>query len=215
MIPGDADPYFAFQMPFFWSHLIVNLRDIWNVEGLQGIIDTKYKTTSFPYTEREVIWAFNHFSDAYGPVLKKGQSVFKKCSCVKDGRRYPCIPPKMDFMCKRVCTLIKMQLVFQEDRSNRLWIEYKKNNLNDAIKRAKNEAETYLVSKAGKEWLAAEAAEQADTILTGVHIFNFLWVHYFIYSIVRLLYYICILRYCHICWLVWFVFFVCSDHDFC
>jgi hypothetical protein len=166
MIPGDADPYFAFQMPYFWSHLLVNLRDIWKVEGLQGIIDSKHKTASFPYTEREVIWAFSHFSDAYGPVLKKGVSVFKKCSCVKDGKRHPCVPPQMDFMCKRICTLVKMQLVFQEDRSNRLWVEYKKNNLNDAIKRAKNEAEGYLVSKAGKEWLATEAAEQANIILT-------------------------------------------------
>lgn len=165
ILDDEIDPWFAFQMPYFWSILLPKLQESWKYNDLQGIIDMKYKVSVFPYTEKEVMTAFLKFSDALGPILKKRIGVFKKCSCMKDGVRRPCVPPRVGYMCRRNCTFLKMKLVFQTDRQDRLWNEYKKNNLSDAVKRAKNEAEIYLNSKEGKTWLSTEAFEQSNLTL--------------------------------------------------
>jgi hypothetical protein len=83
------------------------------------------------------------------------------------GRRKPCVPPKVGFMCRRVCTLIKARSVLQQDRQDRLWGEYKKNSVADAIKRAKHEAELFLNSLEGREWLETISYEEAEEVMEG------------------------------------------------
>lgn len=85
---------------------------------------------------REVFWAFSKFTDSYGPILRKGYGIFKLCTCKKNGVRHPCVPPKLNYMCRRVCTLIKMKFIFNDEKNVMLWNEYKKNNL--AGKRQRN-----------------------------------------------------------------------------
>jgi hypothetical protein len=46
--------------------------------------------------------AFANFADATGPVIRAQKCMFKRCSCVdKAGKRMPCVPPKMGYMCYR------------------------------------------------------------------------------------------------------------------
>ena len=165
---GDDDLYFAFQMTHFFGHILPALRDVWRMEGLTGVIERKYKLAAFPYSEKEVNWGFSRFSDANGPVMKFEPAMFRKCACVDDdGRRRPCVPPAVGFMCRRMCTMVKSKNVLQADRQQRSWTEYYNHNLGDAVTRAKEEALMYLKSEEGKDWVAACAYEQAQEVLGG------------------------------------------------
>ena len=105
-----------------------------------GVIERKYKCASYPYTEKETMWAFAKFTDANGPVMKFEEGMFRKCSCVNnEGDRKPCVPPLPGFMCQRICTKVKTKNVLYADRQQRIWTEYKTNNLKDAVQRAKEE----------------------------------------------------------------------------
>ena len=76
--------------------------------------------------------------------------MFRRCSCVDDeGKRKPCIPPKVGFMCERICTLFKTHIVRKRDKAERLWKIYKENGIADAVKRAEAEAKKYVDSVPG------------------------------------------------------------------
>ena len=164
--PDDPDDWYAFQMPYLWSHILPALNDIWKVEGLTGVVEKRYKLAAFPYSEKEVHWALGRFADVNGPVMRYGQAMFRKCSCADaEGRRMPCVPPKVGWMCYRTCALVKSKNVMQADRQNRQWQAYSQSNLSDAVLRAKNEAFDYLKSGPGKDWLAALAYERAQELI--------------------------------------------------
>ena len=164
--PDDPDDWYAFQMPYLWSHILPALHDIWKVEGLSGVVEKRYKLAAFPYSEKEVQWALGRFSDVSGPIVRRGQAMFRKCSCADaEGRRVPCVPPKVGWMCYRTCTLIKAKNVMQADRQHRQWRAYSRSNLADAVVRAKNEAFDYLRSEPGKDWLASLAYERAQELI--------------------------------------------------
>ena len=166
--PGDDDTFYAFQMPYIWEHVLPTLKDIWKAEGMMGVIERKYKCASYPYTEKETMWAFAKFTDANGPVMKFEEGMFRKCSCVdNEGERKPCVPPLPGFMCQRICTKVKTKNVLYADRQQRIWTEYKNNNLKDAVQRAKEEAMDYLKSAEGKDWVTTCAYEHAQETLGG------------------------------------------------
>ena len=111
-----------------------------------GVIERKYKCASYPYTEKETMWAFSKFTDANGPVMKFEEGMFRKCSCVNsEGDRKPCVPPLPGFMCQRICTKVKTKNVLYADRQQRIWVEYKNNNLKDAVQRAKEEVRNHVL----------------------------------------------------------------------
>lgn len=161
----SADVWFALQMPYFWNVLLPKLQEYWKEQDLKRVIEMKYKTSFYPYSERDVQWAFANYSDAFGPVLKVRSACFRICSCSDKGNRKPCVPPKIGFMCERLCTMIKMKLCAEADRQGRLWDRYKESSVTDAVDRARHEAESYLDSLEGKEWLSAAVFEQSSKVI--------------------------------------------------
>ncbi|KAJ1439312.1 hypothetical protein B484DRAFT_415932 [Ochromonadaceae sp. CCMP2298] len=165
--PADLDRWFALQLPYFWNDLLPHLKELWHAERM-GHPDalTTDAVSTFDYNEQEVMHAFANFADAAGPVIRAQKAMFKRCSCVDEtGKRNPCIPPKIGFMCYRQCVLVKQQLVRQKDKVDRQWSAYKTNGLMDAVNRAEHEAKLYLDSYAGDLWLEETAYEQAEEVL--------------------------------------------------
>ena len=160
------DFWYALQPPYFFHELLPKLQMIWQYNQENGVKILNDDIQDFPFNEREVMWAFSSFNDAYGPVLTRQKVMFRKCSCVdKDGNPCPCVPPKFGYMCLRDAFCFKKHLVRQRDKEDRLWQAYKNSGILDAIKRSEVEARTYLDSEAGKQWLDETAYEQAEEML--------------------------------------------------
>ena len=167
-VENSEDGWFALQLSYFWSELLPELKRIWRDEGMQNKHNPNW-INSFPFDEREVLWAFSNFSDAYGVMLKRQKVRFRRCACVDGtGRRRPCVPPAVGFMCFRVATLLKMHFVMSGHRKERMWIAYKKAGIEEAVKAAEAEALKYLHSSVGKLWVETEAYRQAEVILNAM-----------------------------------------------
>eukprot|EP01038_Epipyxis_sp_PR26KG_P009415 gene9415-12681_t len=165
---GDKDTWYALQLPHLFSDWLPQLKSIWQSEIRRNVEQSTVYINNFQFTEAEVIWAFSQFSDAYGPVLKIKDAMFRRCACMDPldlTKRKPCVPPKVGFMCLRKCTLLKSRIVLLQDKQERLWNTYKVNGINDAIKRAENEAKLYLDSIEGRLWLEKLAYDQAEELL--------------------------------------------------
>ena len=165
---GSEDDWFALQLSYFWGELLPELKSMWREEGIKNVRNSNW-INSFPFDEREVIWAFSNFQDAYGMLLKRQKAKFRRCACVDStGRRRPCVPPEVGFMCYRVATLLKMNFVMEGVKKQRLWIAYKQTGIAEAVKKAEEEALKYLHSGAGKLWLETEAYNRAESALTAM-----------------------------------------------
>ena len=164
-IDGEVDQFYGFQFEYFWSTWLPKIRKLWRQDALRGVTNPSHMT-SFPYDEKETTWAIGRFNDSYGPVFRKQKAFFRRCSCVdENGHRKPCAPPRVGYMCNRLCSLIKMTLVFKRQKADRLWRIYKENGLTDAVKRAEKEAKNFLSSIEGKVWLEDTAFERAEEAL--------------------------------------------------
>lgn len=158
----DADPWYAVDIEYLWKDLIPALKKLWKEEGKKGIVRKGY-INSFQYSMQELFWAVTRFQDAYGGVFRKENAWFKRCSCVDEsGRRKPCVPPAVGFMCWRPTTLFKAQIIPSKVRQERNWQEYMKQGIADAVARSKAEAENYLNSVDGRLWLTTLAYEKAE-----------------------------------------------------
>ena len=173
--------WYAINFKYFWSTLLPELKNIWIHETAlsnhqQSATASNFKSflyedgseaiNSFPYSESEVNWAFESFTDAYGYLKRAEICLFTKCACTdKNGNRTPCVPPQVGFMCRKVATFIKATIIRQIDKKERIWNAYKKKSMDDAVQRAKHEATAYLESKPGRKWLEEKAFEKAEEIL--------------------------------------------------
>ncbi len=167
-VEGSDDGWYAIQLSYFWGELLPEMKNIWRDEGLRNIHNPNW-VNSFPFNERDVLWAFSNFSDAYGMMLKRQKANFRRCACVDAiGRRKPCVPPAYGFMCNRIATLLKMHFVMSGQRKERLWIAYKKSGIDEAVKTAEATALKYLHSSVGKLWLETEAYKQAEITLNAM-----------------------------------------------
>lgn len=158
----EKDPWFAVDVDYLWKDIIPAMIKTWRSERTTkpGYIN------SFPFDAKEVNWAMTRFQDAYGSVFRRQVAWFTRCGCVdKDGRRKPCIPPAPGFMCARISTLYKGVIVLSKTRQERIWQDYMVGGVDDAVKRAKHEAESYLKSVDGSLWLSSLAFEKAEEAL--------------------------------------------------
>lgn len=160
----DLDEWTALQPSHFFDELLPKLRAMWAAlqatnsrHSLQAFKD---EVTEFTFSEKEVMWAFINYRDALGPVLKREKALFRRCACLE-----PDVPPAVGFMCCRDATLLKMRIVRERDRTDRLWQAYKATTELDAIRRAEAEAEVYLNSRSGQLWVKETALEQADSAI--------------------------------------------------
>jgi hypothetical protein len=162
---NSEDYWYGLQLGYFWNDLLPRIRQVWKHMQNEGIV-LRDCITEFEFNEKEVLWAFTNFQDAYGPVLLHQKAMFRQCSC-KDaqGHPTPCIPPRQGYMCHRLCYLMKKSLVRKKDKEDRIWQSYKSQSLIDAEKRAEFEAQTYLQSLAGKRWIDDTAYEQAEELM--------------------------------------------------
>ena len=161
-----ADPWTAVDLEYFWKDLMPALLRIWKEEGRRGVVRKEY-INSFVYPPKEVMWAISRFQDAYGGVFMKQVCWFQRCSCVDaSGRRTPCVPPAVGFMCAKMCTVVKQVIVANKIRQERLWQDYMRDGIEDAVKRSKHEAESYLNSIDGRLWLTGLAYEKAEEMLS-------------------------------------------------
>jgi len=158
----DGDPWYAVGIEYLWKDLLPALKKIWKDEGKRGVVRKGY-INAFQYSMKEMSWAVTNFQDAYGSVFRKQNAWFKRCSCVDEsGRRKPCVPPAVGFMCWRPTSLFKAQIIPSKVRQERNWQEYMKQGIADAVARSKAEAEGYLNSVDGRLWLTALAYEKAE-----------------------------------------------------
>lgn len=98
--------------------------------------------------------------------MLKQKSCFRRCQCKDEtGRRKPCVPPKTGFMCYRMCTLLKGNLVLKQLKADRIWDDYRKKGIEDAVERANVEATKYLNSAEGSRWLMQLSFERAEDLL--------------------------------------------------
>jgi hypothetical protein len=162
---SSEDYWYGLQLSYFWNELLPQIKHVWKYLHNEGIVIPDI-VTEFEFNEKEVMWAFTNYLDAYGPVLLHQRAMFRQCSC-KDshGNLIPCIPPRQGYMCTRLCYLMKKHLVRQKDKEDRIWQAYKSQSLIDAEKRAEFEANNYLQSNAGQRWLDDSAYEQAEELM--------------------------------------------------
>jgi Leucine-rich repeat (LRR) protein len=162
---SSEDYWYALQITHFWKDLLPEMQQIWHYMQSRRIVLPDV-ITEFPFNEKEVMWAFTNYNDAYGPVLLYQKAMFRECSCKDNyGNPLPCIPPRQGFMCSRSCYLLKKSLVRQRDREDRVWNAYKSQSLIDAEKRAEVEAKSYLESAAGRRWVDDTAYDQAEELM--------------------------------------------------
>ena len=141
-------------MDYFWDYLVPQANLLWRRRLMQENANLHDSSVDreFPYTEKQVMWAFTSFSDAYGAVLRRQNIMFRRCACVVTDketgvvRRNPCIPPKVGYMCLRQCTLLKSNIVRDRDKAERRWKTYKIDGLAEAVKSAEEEALKFLRS---------------------------------------------------------------------
>lgn len=164
----EKDAWYALQLDYLWDKIIPELEQTWHRELMQGkgSNGSDREVFSFSFTKADVYWAFTNYTDAYGPLMIKQKADFKRCECVDStGRRAPCVPPRLGYMCTRMCTLLKSTIVLQSDKQRRNWVEYQRRSLHDAVKIAEHEATKYLTSSAGELWLTMESYHKAEDMM--------------------------------------------------
>ncbi len=163
----EFDYFYGLQFDYLLDELIPKVKEIWHKENIKRKhTDKKGSFKTFPYTKKEVVWAWMNYGDAAGVVMRKEEAWFTRCKCVdSQGKRQPCVPPKIGFMCNRVATLMKSSLVLKRQKQERLWDAYITNGIDDAVKRAEKEAKDYLDSTEGALWLTQLAFEKAESLL--------------------------------------------------
>jgi hypothetical protein len=110
-VENDDDLWYGLQLPYFWNTLLPKLKRLWEfkMRRAQAANQDADQVDSFPYTEKELLWAFSNFNDAYGVVMKRKKVMFRRCSCEdENGNRLPCVPPKVGYMCYRECYMFKV-----------------------------------------------------------------------------------------------------------
>jgi hypothetical protein len=166
----DGDRWYATQWEYLIDTLIPRMKELWHKEALarerapQSKKQIKHK--EFPFDKKEVYWAWSSYGDAYGGVMKRQKCWFTLCGCVDaEGKRKPCVPPKLGYMCDRQATMLKVSLVLKRQKQERLWNAYITNGVEDGVRRAEKEAKDYLDSTEGALWLTQLAYEKAEELL--------------------------------------------------
>ena len=58
----ENDPYYALQLDYLFDELIPSIKKIWHQELIsKGSI--RGRMNSFPYSKKEVLWAYTNFGD--------------------------------------------------------------------------------------------------------------------------------------------------------
>ncbi len=166
----ENDTWFGLQFDYLLDELIPEIKRRWREAAHNRKNHSKKKRSDhkeFPYSKQEVMWAWTQYSDAQGPVMRKQECWFPICSCVDDnGRRKPCVPPKHGFMCNRIATLMKSNVVLKRQRQERLWNAFIDNGVQDAVRRAEKEATDYLDTSEGSLWLTQLSYEKAEEMIS-------------------------------------------------
>ena len=164
----ENDTWFGLQFDYLLDELIPEMKRRWRETAYKRKDNKKSNNhKEFPYSKQEVMWAWTQYSDAQGPVMRKQECWFTICSCVdENGRRKPCVPPKHGFMCNRIATLMKSNVVLKRQRQERLWNAFIDNGVQDAVRRAEKEAVDYLETSEGSLWLTQLSYEKAEEMVS-------------------------------------------------
>lgn len=149
-----GDHLFQFPPDAIWSVLLPELNKVWNNPDifLGGI-------NSFPFERHEVEQAIFTFSDAAGPIVKKISSAkFRVCSCVTTRQRtQPCNPTDDGWPCTRPALLLRMKMVYEENRIQNCRIQAREKKITEAAKTAAEIARNYLKTDDGRMMVRDEA----------------------------------------------------------
>lgn len=144
----SGEKYFGLQPRHLFDDLLPKLR---------RMAQQREQIASLPFTEEEVMWAWSHYTDANGPVLRRDKVCFRRCRCSP-----PCLPPRPGYLCQRDAYCFKQVICRLRDKQERLWKVYKESSEQDAVRRAEAEARAYLSGREGHRWLQNAAYEQAE-----------------------------------------------------
>ena len=125
------------------------------------------RAAAFEWEPEDVEDALSTCEDSCGPVAHTGlKLMFRKCRCMKNGRRRVCVPPRKGYLCKRDnAALIKKRITTDAEYREELSNQQEKEKVTLATSIAKNVAQQYIQSEDGQKDMSKRALNRSAQVL--------------------------------------------------
>lgn len=153
--------FYSFANDMLFTEIIPRLQ---RVAGRLPRTDGKLqKAALFEWEEEEVEDALEHCEDSCGPVAHTGlKLMFRKCRCMKNGKRRVCVPPRKGYLCKRAnAALIKKRITTEAEYREELSNQQEMEKIELATRIARNVAYQYINSDEGEKDMALRALNRS------------------------------------------------------
>ena len=125
------------------------------------------RAAAFEWELEEVEDALANCEDSCGPVAHTGlKLMFRKCRCMKNGKRRVCVPPRKGYLCKRAnSALVKKRITTDAEYREELSNQQEMEKIQTATLIARNVAYQYINSVDGAKDMTKRAFDRAANAL--------------------------------------------------
>lgn len=153
--------YYSFANDVLFKEIIPRLQRV--AHRLPPSDGKLQRAANFEWESDEVADALAHCEDSCGPLAHTGlKLMFRKCRCMKGGRRRVCVPPRKGYLCRRDdAALLKKQIVTDAEYREELSHQQELEKVDLAERIARNVAMQYIKSEDGQKDMAAKALKRS------------------------------------------------------
>ncbi len=162
----ELGPYIGIVWDQFWEAMLPRMEEIWAESfpaGRNGYI------TDFAYSHQEVELILKAYQDAEGAIFIEHNEVpFLRCDCRREenlSRRRVCIPPNLEWMCKRRAHLMRMDIVLERQAREQRRIKFEQEDIEFRMEQARKFARKEATKPEGKKHYKQLASKLAEDIM--------------------------------------------------
>jgi Leucine-rich repeat (LRR) protein len=153
--------YYSFANDVLFKEIVPRLQRVAN--RLPPSDGKLQRAANFEWEPDEVADALAHCEDSCGPLAHTGlKLMFRKCRCMKGGRRRVCVPPRKGYLCRRGdAALLKKQIVTDAEYREELSHHQELEKVDLAERIARSVAMEYIKSDDGQKNMTIKALERS------------------------------------------------------
>ncbi len=162
----EIGPYIGIVWDQFWESMLRRMEEIWAESFPAG---RNSHITDFGYSHEEVELVLKDYQDAEGLIFIEHDEVpFYRCDCRRPKnleRRHVCIPPNLEWMCKRRAHLMRMDIVLERQAKEQRRVNFEQEDLEFRMEQARKFLRKEAAKPEGKKYYKQLANKLAKGIM--------------------------------------------------